>query len=51
MENQRNFVQQAVKNNDILPIEREMIDFVASEIENATGKKTKIKAKISTEVL
>ena len=50
MENQRNFVQQAVKNNDILPIEREMIDFVASEIENATGKKTKIKEKISTEV-
>lgn len=51
MASQKNFIQQAIKNNDILPIERDIIDFIASQIQSSTGKKSKITKKLSTEVL
>lgn len=49
MEKQKNYVQHIIKNNDILPIEEEMLDAVKMHIENKIGNKIDRLEKYSTE--
>jgi thiamine kinase-like enzyme len=51
MENQKNFVQHVIQNNDILPIERELIDDIKRSIELKLGAEISSIEKYSTEVL
>ena len=51
MENQRNFVQHVIQNNDILPIENEILDDIKRSIESKLGAEVTSLEKRSSEVL
>lgn len=51
MEKQKNYVQHIIKNNDILPIEGEMVSIIINQIESQIGSKIDNIEKRSTESL
>ena len=51
MENQRNFVRHVIENNDILPIEKEMLDDIKQLLESKLGTGSVRLEKKSSEVL
>jgi len=51
MEKQKNFLQHAIKDNSILPIEDEMLAYVCSRISDKTSKQIVSKQKLVSEVM
>lgn len=51
MEKQKNFLQHAIKNNSILPIEDEMLAHVCRKIKEKTSKDVSSKQKLESEIM
>ena len=51
MEKQKNFLQHAIKNNTLLPIEDEMLTHVCASIKNRISKEVSSKQKLDSEIM